>query len=62
MIGTKCITEAMDFQSNLKVVEEHSVRLRRCTGRYAGAIRRDYAGMSSENLGEKPRHRKSKVS
>ena len=34
----------------------------RCTVRYAGAYRRDYAGMSSDNADEKSAHRKSKVS
>jgi hypothetical protein len=45
-----------------EVVEERSVRLRRCRVSGAGGIRNENAGMSSDNEGEKPSHRKSKVS
>ena len=31
---------------------------RRCPVRGAGAYRRDYVGMSSDNAGQKPAHRK----
>jgi hypothetical protein len=44
------------------VVEERSVSRRRCSVRDAGGIRNENAGISSDNEGEKPSHRKSKVS
>ena len=44
------------------LVEERSVSLRRCLVRDAGGIGNENAGMSSDNEGEKPSHRKSKVS
>ncbi len=44
------------------MVEERPVQRRRHTERSAGADGSDYAGMSSENLDEKTRRRKSKVS
>ena len=31
---------------------------RRCIARYAGAFTRDHVGMSNDNAGEKPAHRK----
>ena len=59
--GAKLITEATDL-NYVQVVEEHCVSLRRSTVRTAGGITRDYADMSSEKQGEKPCHRKPKVS
>ena len=44
------------------VVGEHSNRRRRCTLRYAGAIRKENVGISNDNAGEKPAHRKPQVS
>ena len=44
------------------MVEERSVSRRRCLVRDAGGIRNENAGISSDNEGEKPSHRKSKVS
>ena len=35
---------------------------RRCTVRYAGADRKENVGISNDNAGEKPAHRKTKVS
>ncbi len=35
---------------------------RRCTARYAGANRKENVGISNDNAGEKPAHRKTKVS
>ena len=49
----------MDYEV---VVGEHSNRRRRCTVRYAGAIRKEDVGISNDNAGEKPAHRKPKVS
>ena len=60
--GAKRSTEAADLRLKAQVVGEHCVRLRRSTVRTAGGITRDYADMSSENAGEKPAHRKPKVS
>ena len=36
--------------------------LRRCTVRYAGASGKENVGISNDNAGEKPAHRKTKVS
>ena len=44
------------------MVEEHSVNLRRRTVRYVGGHGKDDAGMSNDKTGEKPVHRKPKVS
>ena len=60
--GAKRSTEAADLNLKVQVVGEHCVSLRRSTVRTAGGITRDYADMSSENAGEKPAHRKPKVS
>ena len=60
--GAKRSTEAADLNLKVQVVEEHCVSLRRSTVRTAGGITSDYADMSSENAGEKPAHRKPKVS
>ena len=60
MIGTKFDTEATDLF--LQVVGEHSVSVEASSTRWRGAIGRDYAGMSSDKTGEKPVHRKPKVS
>ena len=60
--GAKRSTEAADLLLKEQVVGEHCVSLRRSTVRTAGGITRDYADMSSEKQGEKPCHRKPKVS
>ena len=44
------------------MVEEHCSNLRRYTVRSAGGPTRAYADTSSENAGEKPARRKTKVS
>ena len=60
--GLKLGTEATDWHHKMPVVGEHCVSLRRSIVRTAGDITRDYADMSSEKQGEKPCHRKPKVS
>ena len=35
---------------------------RRCIVRYAGLVRKENVGISNDNAGEKPAHRKTKVS
>ena len=35
---------------------------RRCIVRYAGPVRKENVGISNDNAGEKPAHRKTKVS
>ena len=44
------------------VVEEHSINLRRFCVSRAGGDGKEDASISSDNSGEKPEHRKSKVS
>ena len=44
------------------MVGEHSKLGRRCTVRYAGLFRKENVGISNDNAGEKPAHRKTKVS
>ena len=46
----------------LGVVGEHSAGLRRCTARYDGGGRGEYAGISSAKADEKSARRKPKVS
>ena len=48
--------------SLLYVVGEHCIQRRRCTVRYAGADTKENVGISNDNAGEKPAHRKTKVS
>ena len=60
MIGTKSVTEARERACAL--VGEHTVRAEAVPARYGGPISRDHAGMSSDKTGEKPVHRKPKVS
>ena len=44
------------------LVGEHSIQRRRCVVMHAGADRKANVGMSNDNAGEKPAHRKTKVS
>ena len=44
------------------MVGEHSSQHRRCIVRYAGASRKENVGISNDKAGEKPAHRKTKVS
>ena len=44
------------------VVGEHSKQRRRSTLRYFGAFGKEDVGISNDNAGEKPAHRKPKVS
>ena len=44
------------------VVGEHSSQRRRLTVRFAGAVRNEDVGISNDNAGENPAHRKPKVS
>ena len=52
----------MDFTQKCRVVGEHCNLRRRCTARYAGVITKENVGISNDNAGEKPAHRKTKVS
>ena len=58
MNGYKYGTEA----SERELVGEHSIRRRRCTVRYAGVDGKANVGISNDKGGEKPPHRKTKVS
>ncbi len=60
--GLKYTTEAMELTFICQLVGERSVSLRRCGVNHAGGIRNENAEMSSDNEGEKPSHRKPKVS
>ena len=44
------------------LVGEHSSQRRRCMVMCAGAARKANVGISNDNAGEKPAHRKTKVS
>ena len=44
------------------VVGEHSSQRRRCIVRYVGAAGKEDVGISNDKTGEKPVHRKTKVS
>ena len=61
IIGHKHITEAVDFIV-IWTGRGAFYGRRRCTLRYAGAHRKANVGMSNDNAGEKPAHRKTKVS
>ena len=64
MNGTKHGTEAagVTLLRWCYAVGERSARGEGAPARCAGQRRSDYAGTSSENAGEKPAHRKPKVS
>ena len=47
---------------DIQVVGEHSSLRRMCAVRHAGASRKENVGISNDNAGEKPAHRKTKVS
>jgi hypothetical protein len=44
------------------VVGEHCNLRRRCAVRHAGVVTKENVGISNDNGGEKPPHRKTKVS
>ena len=46
----------------IQLVGEHSILRRRCMVMCAGADRKANVGMSNDNAGEKPAHRKTEVS
>ena len=46
----------------IHLVGEHSSQRRRCMVMCAGAARKANVGISNDNAGEKPAHRKTKVS
>ena len=58
----KCCCASSAMEGLLGVVEERSVRLRRCSERNAGGIGSANADMSSDKGGERPPRRKPKVS
>ncbi len=61
--GLKHSTEATDLRSlDRVVVGEHSKGVEGRPVRTAGALGREYAGISNDKTGEKPVRRKSKVS
>lgn len=48
--------------SNVREVGEHSKRRRRISVRISGVFRKENVGISNDNAGEKPAHRKTKDS
>ncbi len=52
----------MNFQRKLGLVGEHSSQRRRDIVRYFGAAGKEDVGISNDKTGEKPVHRKTKVS
>ena len=52
----------MDFILDFGVVGEHCKSLEGDTARVAGAVTKENVGISNDNAGEKPAHRKTKVS
>ena len=44
------------------MVGEHCNQRRMCVVRHAGAVTKENVGISNDNAGEKPAHRKTKVS
>ena len=52
----------MDFNFIIGVVGEHSVSGEGVGVSHAGADRKENVGISNDNAGEKPAHRKTKVS
>jgi hypothetical protein len=52
----------MDFRFISGVVGEHSISVEGVSVSHAGADRKENVGISNDNAGEKPAHRKTKVS
>ena len=62
IIGHKHTTEAMDSVIYYRMVGEHSSGIEAVTASYCGATGKANVGISNDNAGEKPAHRKTKVS
>jgi hypothetical protein len=63
MIGTEVHHRSFEsFTFGWMVVGERSMVGRSCAVRHGGRDGSDYAGMSNDKAGEKPAHRKPKVS
>lgn len=52
----------MDFVHKHRVVGEHCNSVEGVPARDAGAVTKENVGISNDNAGEKPAHRKTKVS
>ena len=52
----------MDCRLKSALVGEHSSQRRRCIVKYVGAAGKEDVGISNDKAGEKPAHRKTKVS
>ena len=52
----------MDWRQKAPLVGEHSSQRRRCIVKYVGAAGKEDVGISNDKAGEKPAHRKTKVS
>ncbi len=52
----------MDSIHKYRVVGEHCNSVEGVSARYAGAVTKENVGISNDNAGEKPAHRKTKVS
>ena len=61
IIGHKCTTEAMDLQFTVSGRGAFYTQ-RMETVRFPGGYRKANVGISNDNAGEKPAHRKTKVS
>lgn len=62
IIGHKHTTEAMVPAGNCREVGEHSNDVEAVAASYCGVIGKANVGISNDNAGEKPAHRKTKVS
>ena len=62
IIGHKHTTEALDQYRDVLMVGEHSKWRRRLAVRVAGVFGKADVGISNDNGGEKPPHRKTKGS
>ena len=62
IIGHKHTTEAMDLIIYYEMVGEHSSCVEAVAASYCGAAGKANVGISNDNAGEKPAHRKTKVS
>ena len=52
----------MEYVERYELVGEHSSRRRRSVVRHFGAAGKENVGISNDKAGEKPAHRKTKVS
>ena len=61
-VRNSSLVERQSSSGHVSVVGEHSIQRRSSVVRHCGAYGKANVGISNDNAGEKPAHRKTKVS